>query len=184
MKNIRGITVALKIVALLIIVILLFGFTGSNPTLAQTLAVLNKETFSYTLNQSSLKDEQNIDFLYKVLKDASLFPDDSPTNSEDEVLKKSLKSRKDFSQYYYSSEDPAFALRELVKLTRVLSCKASRLTGIRGLKLANTLPNLIDKIKSLEDDPKDKQISFGSNDANSWMQFWQAAYEHFCPDLW
>jgi hypothetical protein len=153
----RKITILLTLVILLNSVFVL-------PSFAQPELEKEPSSISYIPKQPNIKDEQNIDFLYELAKENTSFSDMSPLDKTAIML----VGRKAFAQYYYSPE--SFSLRESMKLYRAMTCKASRISGVRGIDLVDKL------LKS------DKQNNLSNYDSG--FKLWKSAYEHFCPNLW
>jgi len=156
----------LKRIAILLILIIFLNCLFTFPVFAQPTLEQNQSPVSYVPKQPNPKDEQNIDFLYEISK-ATLHSSNVPPEG---IPAEVLTSRKNFSEYYYSSEKDSFALREFMKLIRAATCKVSRISGVRGIDLVSKFVEF-DKQKSLAD------YDLGLN-------FWKSAYEHFCPNLW
>lgn len=154
----------MKRIFLLIVLLVLLVFAQIQPSLAAS------STF-YAPSTPNQKDAQNIDFLYRNLKRDLAYIKALPKNEQfSEKLLNSLASRKQFSDYYYSTDTESMTIRESMKLVRAFTCKASRLTTIRGLDIVSGLVNLAE-----ESDPEEmKKLT----------ELWKNAYESFCPDLW
>lgn len=168
---IKAISTALTIV-LTITLVLSLTCIGASPSLAQPTAQRAESSASYVPKQADLKDQQNIDFLYSLYEtyksDALL----SKLQTED-IPDEALASRSAFSEFYYSPAKGAFNLRESMKLIRLMSCKASRISGVRGLDLVGIFT------------ANDQQGGFTQElDRETQTILWKTAYEKFCPQLW
>lgn len=91
-----------------------------------------------------------------------------------------LSDRDSFANYYYSQEEDAFKFREFSKLVRTMSCKTSKVSGVRGLDLSGKIVTLFtastQDIESLQGE--------SPIDTDTGLILIKNAYEKFCPDLW
>lgn len=153
--------------------ILLLTCIGASPAIAQTTSTQAQSPVSFVPQKLNLKDEQNIDFLYglyEVNKDKIDFSTLSFEGNVEDVL----DSRKSLAEFYYSPAREAFNLRESMKLIRAMSCKTSRVTGVRGIDLLSKLKDFASQKVSPEQELPEEFL----------VIFWKGAYEHFCPNLW
>lgn len=171
----RTVLTALGVV-LTFILVLSLTCIGASPALAQTVSQQSQNSASYIPKYPNVKDEQNINFLYD-LYEANKGQPDFLDALPDDVVTRILSSREAFANFYYSPDQDAFTLRESMKLLRAMSCKVSRLTGVRGIDLVSKGVNIIDGLL----EPSESGVI---RDYGMAVDIWKSAYEHFCPNLW